>query len=720
MVRWAWAVLGCLCAAEVDATHLVGGEMSYSYVGTDAAGNRLYEVHCFIYRDCGPTNTNGTGFDLNAAFAVYLDGALVTTVNSPLDASTVVQVVPETPSTCAVLPPDLCVERAEYVFTVALPVAPGNYTIVHSRCCRSPAVTNLDIPEDQGFTLSVVLPGAATVAGPNSSPSFLALPQAFLCAGIPFGLDNAAFDADGDSLAYALGPIYLGGDPTAPMPAVPLGPPFTEVGWAAGYAAAAPLGAGAGTLINPLTGLFTGIPQSTGKFALGIWVEEWREGILLGAVYRDFTVDVVVCAAEVPEVIAPEPCSGLTAAFTVVTPGATGFAWEFGDGFTSEVPSPTHTYAEPGVYTVSTTYTLGECTGTLWFNVVAVPPWSVELEPGEQVCTGSGWEWGWTAVGEVPPGAEWNWSAGGDWTLAGETVAGGSGASGSVQVATSWLGCTFGDTVVATLPPLPEVELDVLTEPCSGWEVTWWATGSDPEGVEWEVAGPATTGPPVLTSSGGGVAATVTVPAPGVYTATATVGAATGCPATATLAWEVVVPGPLGTPVAEVLYGCTDTARVALTWAGGQPSDVVWTLPDGSTLLGSYVEWETTEGVWSIEVAATDSACGEVATAAVEATVIPSLLASTYFLPNVFTPNSDGKNEGYRPEGPAGFPPGAFSTYVLEIYNRWGNLVFASEVPGAAWTGEGHAEGTYFAHLVLGSACGGEVEDTVQSFSLLR
>jgi hypothetical protein len=289
-----------------------------------------------------------------------------------------------------------------------------------------------------------------------------------------------------------------------------------------------------------------------------------------------------------------------------------------------------------------------------------------------------------------------------------------------VQVATSWLGCTFGDTVVATLPPLPEVELDVLTEPCSGWEVTWWATGSDPEGVEWEVAGPAATGPPVLTSSGGGVAATVTVPAPGVYTATATVGAATGCPATATLAWEVVVPGPLGTPVAEVLYGCTDTARVALTWAGGQPSDVVWTLPDGSTLLGSYVEWETTEGVWSIEVAATDSACGEVATATVEATVIPSLLASTYFLPNVFTPNSDGKNEGYRPEGPAGFPPGAFSTYVLEIYNRWGNLVFASEVPGAAWTGEGHAEGTYFAHLVLGSACGGEVEDTVQSFSLLR
>jgi hypothetical protein len=186
------------------------------------------------------------------------------------------------------------------------------------------------------------------------------------------------------------------------------------------------------------------------------------------------------------------------------------------------------------------------------------------------------------------------------------------------------------------------------------------------------------------------------------------------------LAWEVLVPGPAGVPVAEVLYGCTDTATVVLSWLGGEPEEVVWTLPDGSSFAGNPVAWEAPIGTWTIASEATDAACGDVSNATVEATVVPVLAAETYFLPNVFTPNSDGKNEGYRPEWPAGFPPGAFSTYLLEIYNRWGNLVFASEVPGAAWTGEGHAEGTYFARLVLEPSCGGEVEDTVQSFSLLR
>ena len=49
---------GPLFAGLIDhkATHLVGGEMYYDHLGGDN-----YEVHLIIYRDCGPTNTNGTG-----------------------------------------------------------------------------------------------------------------------------------------------------------------------------------------------------------------------------------------------------------------------------------------------------------------------------------------------------------------------------------------------------------------------------------------------------------------------------------------------------------------------------------------------------------------------------------------------------------------------------------------------------------------------------------
>ena len=53
------------------ATHLVGGSMYYEHQGGDQ-----YELFLVIYRDCGPTNTNGTGFDLAANIAVYQNNQL--------------------------------------------------------------------------------------------------------------------------------------------------------------------------------------------------------------------------------------------------------------------------------------------------------------------------------------------------------------------------------------------------------------------------------------------------------------------------------------------------------------------------------------------------------------------------------------------------------------------------------------------------------------------
>ena len=46
-----------LCAMLVSsmrgsATHLVGGELTYEYVGQNAQGQNEFEIHCFIYRDC--------------------------------------------------------------------------------------------------------------------------------------------------------------------------------------------------------------------------------------------------------------------------------------------------------------------------------------------------------------------------------------------------------------------------------------------------------------------------------------------------------------------------------------------------------------------------------------------------------------------------------------------------------------------------------------------
>ena len=54
----AFVLAGTACA-----THIIGGEMYYDHLG----GNQ-YKVTLALYRDCGPDNQNGTGFDALALF----------------------------------------------------------------------------------------------------------------------------------------------------------------------------------------------------------------------------------------------------------------------------------------------------------------------------------------------------------------------------------------------------------------------------------------------------------------------------------------------------------------------------------------------------------------------------------------------------------------------------------------------------------------------------
>ena len=49
------------------------------------------------------------------------------------------------------------------------------------------------------------------------------------------------------------------------------------------------------------------------------------------------------------------------------------------------------------------------------------------------------------------------------------------------------------------------------------------------------------------------------------------------------------------------------------------------------------------------------------------------------FIPNAFTPNGDGNNDNFRPKGLG------IKTYVLSIFDRWGNLIFQSGDKG--WDG---------------------------------
>ena len=64
----------------------------------------------------------------------------------------------------------------------------------------------------------------------------------------------------------------------------------------------------------------------------------------------------------------------------------------------------------------------------------------------------------------------------------------------------------------------------------------------------------------------------------------------------------------------------------------------------------------------------------------------------TFFIPNVITPNGDGKNDtfiiqqDYRVESPL----------ALKVYNRWGELVYDSPNYRNDWSGQGLSAGVYY------------------------
>jgi gliding motility-associated-like protein len=348
------AVLGAALALNGYATHIVGGEITYEKL----SGNS-YEITLSVYRDCGPTNTNGTYFDDPAAVAVYNDGGgLVQNLSLSLVFSQVelVPVVLENP--CFVLPPDVCVERAVYTATVNLPPVPGGYVVVYQRCCRNPSIVNLDFPQDTGATFFAEIPGSEITTA-NSSPVYTNWPPVALCAGGAFWFDHSATDADGDSLVYEFCAPLHGGDPDFPAPNPPSAPPYTPVNWGAGYSATYPIDSSPAFTIDPQTGYMQGTPTSPGQYVVGICVSEYRNGVYLSTTRRDFQFNVTICD---PNIIAAIPeqtefCDGLTLEFANESTNASFYHWDFGvEGIVSDTSNlfePTFTYPDTGVYTIT-------------------------------------------------------------------------------------------------------------------------------------------------------------------------------------------------------------------------------------------------------------------------------------------------------------------------------------------------------------------------------
>jgi gliding motility-associated-like protein len=288
---WKLMLFLMLIAAPVllNATHLVGGSMSYEYVGKNNNGTFRYKITLKIYRDC---QTSSTQFDQNIELGAYEEGLGTLSLNNSFMFSLVseVDVSPPKASSCSDAP-TVCIKEATYTKNIDLPASSSGFHLVFVRCCRN-SQTNL--ADSTGQTYYAYIPPSSTV---NSSPYFSGVPAPYICVGDTTTFLNGAVDPDGDSLSYQLVQPWSGADGFNPIPGASptLSLPIGTAKYRNNYSQFAPFGSGGIASIEPTTGLTTMRSPAQGLYSIAVEVTEWRNGVKLSTIRRDVQIIAIKC-----------------------------------------------------------------------------------------------------------------------------------------------------------------------------------------------------------------------------------------------------------------------------------------------------------------------------------------------------------------------------------------------------------------------------------------
>ena len=297
-------VLFCLSS---KASHIVGGEFEIIHLS-----EYRYRINLIIYFDeiNGIPQNKIQDLVINARIFRYVDNAIMRDVSLPFISESLVQYTqPECSNG------ELITSRMLYSTEVILPPdqydSPGGYYIIWERCCRNYTITNIFSSDPnfnpgqaagQTFYLRfppVVKDGVQFI---NSSPRLFPPLNDFACPNRDYYVDFGGVDDDGDSLVYS---IVTPLSTHAAVAYPPLAPaPYPEVQWRPPYALNNILGGNPDLKIST-DGFLTVRPALQGLFVFAVKCEEFRDGVKIGEVRRDFQMLVVdACpVAEPPQVV---------------------------------------------------------------------------------------------------------------------------------------------------------------------------------------------------------------------------------------------------------------------------------------------------------------------------------------------------------------------------------------------------------------------------------
>ncbi|MDB5206908.1 MAG: type sorting protein [Flavisolibacter sp.] len=475
------------CSVLSFAAHITGGEVYYTLV-SQSGDDYTYQVTVKLYRDCFST---GAQLDPTVPISIFSNATNTSVWTRIIPQSQAVKQNLASPSSCIQNPPTVCYDVGFYTFLVTLPASSAGYTISYQRCCRIAGINNLNGSSSLGATYTATIPGTTSLATApaNNSAKFIGVDTVIVCADNSFCYNFGATDADGDVLTYAFCNAYVGGSQGTPAPNPPANPPYSSVSYAGPYSANQPLGSG--VTLNPATGMMCGIAPPPGIYVVTVCVTEYRNGVPIATQRKDLQIKVGDCniadASLKPEYI---NC-GTTFDYTFSNESAPNplvhtYYWEFSDGFTSTLQSPTHTFGDTGIYSFKLVINRGEECSDSVTSIIKVYPGFFPGFTSAGVCVDKPTQFTDTTKSRYGIVNSWRWDFG-DVAVQSDTSRAQNpaytypapGTKNVTLIATCTKGCidTVQQTVdIVTKPPLSVAFKDTLI--CNGDSVQMHAIGN--------------------------------------------------------------------------------------------------------------------------------------------------------------------------------------------------------------------------------------------------
>lgn len=279
-----------------SASHIVGGEIEF--YPTNRSTNRFY-LGLNLYFDQANANAAAETNTIRLYFFRKSDNQAMGGIELP---KTTRKLISYSNPVCGNNSGDLQTLLLRYSSEVILNAQnfddARGYYIVWERCCRNRVISNIQNPANTGETFYTEFPALIQNGQPytNSSPKFEELKGDYICLNRPFTFDFSGKDADGDSLVYSLTKPWAGYSSSSnPEPVARGSSAYPEVEWVAGINNQNMIPGNPSLFINPQTGMLGVTASRLGLYVFAVLIEEYRKGVRIGAVRREFQLKVVDC-----------------------------------------------------------------------------------------------------------------------------------------------------------------------------------------------------------------------------------------------------------------------------------------------------------------------------------------------------------------------------------------------------------------------------------------